>query len=642
MSTAAWIASIPAHLGHQPLVRAAHCGDDAELRGAGRGGLLGRLDQLGDVQPDRAHGRGELARLGAEVAVLRAAAGLEATRCPRPRPRARSASSAPRARARAARGCARPGAAAPRPARRSPGPRPRSRTCRGRVRGCPSRRQDTGQRSRLLSRPRPDAGPTVAPARLRVASALRCTDRPRAADLLALDREHVWHPYTSMTDPTPTRLVDRRRGRPARARGRSRGRSTRCRRGGLRSTATGTRCSTRPDDAGRLDVRTSCSVGSPMSRPSRLAERLVGLTPSRARARVPRRLRARSASRSRSRWPCSTSAGADVPSAPGCWRVRGGYHGDTFGAMSVCDPVGGMHTMFAEVLPQQVFAARPPAGSTPTWPRGRRAFRALAARHAARAGRRSSSSRAPGRRRHARLQRRPACAVMREVADEHGLVLVFDEIATGFGRTGTLFAAEAAGVVARRHVRRQGAHRRLPDAGGGAVHARGRARALAIGVRACSCTARPTWATRSPAPSPLANLDLLADRRLAGRCRGGSKPGWPQGLRRLPRAARSRRRAHARRGRRHPARPPGRRRQGDGGGARRTASGCGRSATSSTRCRRTSAPTTTSRAICAAIEAAAVVGMSASGTTGCASRREQRERDGLRRAPAPARPRTTT
>ena len=49
-------------------------------------------------------------------------------------------------------------------------------------------------------------------------------------------------------------------------------------------------------------------------------------------------------------------------SGTGCLTVRGGYHGDTFGAMAVCDPVGGMHALFAGTLAEHVFADRPPAG----------------------------------------------------------------------------------------------------------------------------------------------------------------------------------------------------------------------------------------------------------------------------------------
>ena len=66
-----------AHLLHQPVVRPAHRGHDAELGRTGRGGLPRRLDQRRDVQPDRAHRRGEQARLRAEVAVLGTAAGLQ-------------------------------------------------------------------------------------------------------------------------------------------------------------------------------------------------------------------------------------------------------------------------------------------------------------------------------------------------------------------------------------------------------------------------------------------------------------------------------------------------------------------------------------------------------------------------------------
>jgi adenosylmethionine-8-amino-7-oxononanoate aminotransferase len=126
--------------------------------------------------------------------------------------------------------------------------------------------------------------------------------------------------------------------------------------------------------------------------------------------------------------------------------VRGGYHGDTAGAMAVCDPVTGMHSMFAGVLAQHVFAERPPdgfgAGLQAGWAEH---VRALAARHS---GELAGVILEPvvqgagGMRFHA-----PECvALMREVCDEHGLLLVLDEIATGFGRTGTMFACEHAGV----------------------------------------------------------------------------------------------------------------------------------------------------------------------------------------------------
>jgi adenosylmethionine---8-amino-7-oxononanoate aminotransferase len=129
--------------------------------------------------------------------------------------------------------------------------------------------------------------------------------------------------------------------------------------------------------------------------------------------------------------------------------VRGGYHGDTFGAMAVCDPVSGMHSLFTGVLPEHVFAERPPDGFDAGLDEGWAEHVAeLVARHAHELAAvivEPVVQGAGGMRFHA-----PECvALLRRLCDEHGLLLVLDEIATGFGRTGggALFASEHAGVA---------------------------------------------------------------------------------------------------------------------------------------------------------------------------------------------------
>jgi adenosylmethionine---8-amino-7-oxononanoate aminotransferase len=123
--------------------------------------------------------------------------------------------------------------------------------------------------------------------------------------------------------------------------------------------------------------------------------------------------------------------------------VRGGYHGDTFGAMSVCDPVGGMHHLFADLLPKHVFAPLPPSSPDPSYAS---ALADLVGEHA------SSLAAiivepvvqgAGG----MRFYDPSWLRVLRTLADEHDVLLILDEIATGFGRTGTFFGCEHAGIT---------------------------------------------------------------------------------------------------------------------------------------------------------------------------------------------------
>jgi len=118
---------------------------------------------------------------------------------------------------------------------------------------------------------------------------------------------------------------------------------------------------------------------------------------------------------------------------------RGGYHGDTLATMTICDPEEGMHSLFAGVMPEQVIADLPRDGAseaaldTLLAQRGHEIAAILIEPLVQGAG--------------GMLLHPPeVLRTLRRLADKHGVLLVFDEIFTGFGRTGTLFAMQAAGI----------------------------------------------------------------------------------------------------------------------------------------------------------------------------------------------------
>ncbi len=121
---------------------------------------------------------------------------------------------------------------------------------------------------------------------------------------------------------------------------------------------------------------------------------------------------------------------------------RGGYHGDTFTPMSICDPDGGMHSLWTDVLTDQVFAPQVPRDYDPHYSA---AFEAQLAEHAEELAAvvvEPVVQGAGGMRFHD-----PRYLVdLRRLCGRYHVLLIFDEIATGFGRTGELFAADHAQV----------------------------------------------------------------------------------------------------------------------------------------------------------------------------------------------------
>ena len=259
------------------------------------------------------------------------------------------------------------------------------------------------------------------------------------------DRHHLWHPYTSLTDPLPTYEVVSAKGCVLQlADGRE-----------LIDGMASWWCAIHGYNVPELNAAATEQIqrmshvmfGGITHRPAiALGERLVDIMPE----GLDRIFLADSGSVS---VEVAMKMAVQYQHARGYGTerskfltLRGGYHGDTTGPMSVCDPVTGMHQLFAGFLPQHHFYDRPPGGyDKPVDPRYVSGLEQFFTEHAGQAAAfivEPVVQGAGG----MHFYSPDYLPVFRRLCDAHDLLLIYDEIATGFGRTGELFLSHHPGA----------------------------------------------------------------------------------------------------------------------------------------------------------------------------------------------------
>jgi adenosylmethionine-8-amino-7-oxononanoate aminotransferase len=265
------------------------------------------------------------------------------------------------------------------------------------------------------------------------------------AELLQFDRKHIWHPYTSIENPLDTYLVESAEGVRIRLHD---GRELI---DGMASWWSVIHGYNNPhltkvvqEQAGKL---AHIMFGGLTHEPAiKLARLLIDITP----AGLNRIFFCDSGSVAvevAMKMAIQYNFAKGISGKNKFLTIRSGYHGDAFHAMSVCDPVTGMHQIYQGILPEYFFADAPVCSFLDNWDEADIAsFKKLLS-----------------------LQHRSICAVIlepivqgaggmrfyhpqylrrvRELCDEYQVLLIADEIATGFGRSGELFGCNHAGIT---------------------------------------------------------------------------------------------------------------------------------------------------------------------------------------------------